>query len=284
MASRKSKASSKLRQVTKSRQRSEAQLLRDRQREEKSELKQRQADARARTRALEKTARKRLASIHKAQRKRAFIQRKEVRHRAAVLKRKGLIRPDIDVRKLVPTPQLRNLFKKFGHVLSGKETTFKVPEGMQTELKKQGYTIVNNRIVLQQGQFSRQGKVFTKKPTGAKSSELKTIRLGAQMDAQIRSVFATLKPGEFVGFQVFGHNSYDIYQDADAMIAKIHEYLQRDAPIKNIAILKISDVNKWRAERAAETEELETRRRTKRRDYAKRRRAFKAGLRVTRGH
>jgi len=86
--------------------------------------------------------------------------------------------------------------------------------------------------------------VFTKKSVGSATTQITSVKLGAKMDAQIRAIFATLKPGEFVGFQVHGHNSYDIYQDADAMISKINQYVQRGAKISNIGILRITDVRK----------------------------------------
>lgn len=287
MAKRDNSAKNRSRQArstTRSRQRNEAARLRAQQRSEAALLRANQKAANKRTRDLQKTARKRLNAIHKAQRTRAVSQRKAVRHRAAILKRKGLIRPEIDARKLVPSAPLRNLFKKFEKVLQEKETTYKVPEGKISDLKKQGYTVVDNRVVLQKGQFSRQGKVFTSKPIGSRTSEVRTVKLGARFETQIREEFTKLKPGEFIGFQIFGYNSYDIYQDADAMISKINEYLARQTPVKNIAILRIADVVKWREERAAEIAALEAERRERRRLHAAATRSFANGLRITRGH
>lgn len=211
-------------------------------------------------------------------------QRKKTRSDAAKLKKAGVLPETVDARKVTPSRQTQRLRQKYAKLLEGKEQAYKVPPEKIKELKAAGYTVTKGgKVILAEGQFSRRGKIFTKKALGTSTTQIQTVKLGVKMDAQIRAIFATLKPGEFVGFQVYGHNSYDIYQDADAMISKINEYVQRGAKISNIGILRITNVAKWRADRAAETTELEAGRRKRRAARRKELRGMKKGLRVTRG-
>ena len=285
-AKRKSKSPLPSRQVArlaKVQLRSDAERLRDRQKEEARDLKQRQKDARARQRKLDKIARVRLVNIHKAQRKRAAAQRKEVRRRAAILKSKGLIRPEIDIRSLAPSKKTRSLFKKFAKILEGKETTYKVPPERVRELKEQGYTIENGRIVLSKSLKSRGGKIYTAAPTAAKSTRLETFKLGRNFEVQIKAAFETLKPGEFIGFNIEGHNSYDLYQVAEPMIEKINQYLQAKVKISQITIFRVEDTAAYTAQRRAERKATETARGKRKRERAKARK-FRKGLIVMRDH
>jgi hypothetical protein len=268
---------------TASRLKQEASRLRDEQRAETRALRQRQKDALAREKHLQKIARVRLKSIHKAQRKRAHDQRKLFRHQAALLKRKGLIRPEIDIRKLQPSKKVRGLFSKFRKVLEGKETTYKVPPERIKELKEQGYTIVDGRIVLTKSLRSRGGKIYTAKPTAATSTRLETFSLNKNFDKQIKEAFDSLAPGEFIGFNVEGHNSYDLYQVAEPLIEKLNQYKTVGVKINNITIFRVKDTAAYTTQRAKERAATEQARNKRKRLRAKEKKAFRAGLRVTRG-
>lgn len=211
-------------------------------------------------------------------------QRVSARSDAAKLKKAGILPQTVDARKVAPNRALNKLRQSNRHLLEGKERAHSIPADKVKELKKAGYKVTKgNKVILAEGQFSRGGKIFTKKALGTSTTQIQNVKLTGKMDAQIRAIFATLKPGEFVGFQVHGHNSYDIYQDADAMISKIHQYVTRGAEIANISILRITNVQKWRKERAAETKSLEVGRRKRRSERRKQLRGMKKGMRVTRG-
>jgi hypothetical protein len=267
-----------------SRQRLEAQRLRAAQKAEAAALRQSQRDAIARTRALQATARKRLKAIHKAQRARATQQRRAFRHRAAILKRKGLLRPEIDIRKLSPTRAITRLFKKFAKVLEGKETTYKVPAEKIKELHAQGYTVVDGRIVLTKSLRSRGGKIFAAREKGKRATELQTIKLGKNFEKEIHKAFASLGEGEFIGFRVFGHNSYDLYQVEDPMLDRLKAYHIPPGATTHLTIFRVKNADAYRVERRAEAVKLEQARNKRKSLRRKERKAMLAGMRVTRGH
>lgn len=227
-------------------------------------------------------------------------QRKEARHIVSVLKRKGILESIIDARKVVPSPALRRLRKKFAHVLAGKENTFKVPAADVERLKAEGYKIVgtgdNARIVLTKSQYSRGGKVFTKRSGGMAGTRVETIRLGKKFEAQIDAAFASLKPGDYVGFQIFGSNSHNIYQDATEMKRKLSSYEGiKKGDIRNITIFRVKkrDAEEWLAERKLQRIETEVNRKARRnaraavtraKARAKKPGSNKATHRTSRGH
>lgn len=259
--------------------------LRSQQRAEISALKERQRSTAKELKRQQKISRVRLQNIHKAQRKQSNQQRRDFRHRAAILKKKGLIRPEIDIRNMKPGSYIRGLFSKYAKILEGKETTFKVPKEKRAELKAKGYTVVNGRVVLSKNMFSRQGKVFTHKARGMKSSRLETIKLGRNFEKQIAEAFADLGPNEFIGFQIEGANSFNLYQVPEAFAEDLKGYknMFESKGIKNLTIFRTDNPVAYQQRRAEETRERDARRNKRANERRKEKRGMKAGMRVSRG-
>ena len=261
--------------------------IREQQREEAKALRQRQKDAIKRQKELDKIARVRLRNIHKAQRKRARQQQKENRRRAAILKRKGLLRPDFDVRGLKKAPRsLLRLFKKYAKVIKGKETTYKVPPNKVKELKAKGYTVENNRVILQKSLMSRGGKIYTanKKIVGTggiKENEIRHIKLGKHFKTQLTEAFNGLGDDEYIAFSINGYHSYNLYQDQAELEATIARYgIGQYWTVKDIYVFKITDPAKYHELKQKEIHRLQE---TKVARRKKRLKTFKKGLRTIRG-
>lgn len=210
--------------------------------------------------------------------------RKETRHNISKLKRAGLVSRDIDARSLQPSKRFDNLQKKYAHVIEGKEKTFKVPKAKIKELKEQGYTVVKDRVILSSDLIARQGNVFQApaKRAGASAHKREVIKLGMNAPTQVRHAFSSLKDGDYIGFNIYGNNSIDIYQDADAMLAKLYEYRSvQKGQVAYITIFRTNKPHEYLEQRRAQ--KVETDRAAVERKNA-RRKAFRKGLRVSRGH
>lgn len=217
--------------------------------------------------------------------------RKEVRHKAAVLKRKGLLERDYNVRKATPNSRLRRLFAKFSGVLAGRETTYHLPDDkrLRAILRKEGYTIVGDRIVLsQESVYRKPGKkggtgVRRRAPKGISTGRKPfTVKLDAQFETRVRATFDKLKPNEAMAFDVFGNSSFATYEVADALIADVTAYDARArGRLREIGLFAVRDPAAYRAEREAAKEATDAARR--RRINERRRQARAGSRRVTRG-
>lgn len=215
--------------------------------------------------------------------------------RAAVakLKRKGLIPKSVDARKAKKTAALSRAVNKFRDVSEGQATAYKLPKDFPKEalraLKEQGYRVQKGRLILPQGQYFRKPSkkrqaegatgIRTKPQSNRPGGEVITIKLGPDFEQQIREVFAAKKPGEWIGFQIYGNNSLEIYDNAQAMISRLSAYKgAEDGSIKYITIFKTTDPDTYLRER---TNDIRKARRNLR---ARERKAMKRGMRVSRGH
>ena len=234
-----------------------------------------------------KKARKKAATQRKLATKRRF------RHAVAVLKRKGFLPKTIDARKIVPSSSLRKTIRKNQDVLKGEATGYKLPPDFPkqalADLKKAGYRVSKGRLVLPKGQYSRGGKIY-QKPVGKRAGgQIETIVLNENFEQQIRDAFASLKSGQWIGFSLDGHNSYNIYQSAEAMLADLHRYavelLQRGV-YSHLTIFRTKHPTEYLQQRSRERlsmNEARDRRRNQRRRLKRRqRKAMEQGMRVVR--
>lgn len=152
---------------------------------------------------------KRLTSLQR-------LQRKARKSALTLLKRKGL------ASKGRSLSAAKRAIRKHRGILEGKEAGYKLPADFPVEakraLKAAGYKIQNNRLILPKGLYSRGGKVYTKAVGKRRGGRLETIQLGVDFEQQIRQAFEGLKDGDWVGFSIFGNNSYNIFQSAEGML------------------------------------------------------------------
>jgi hypothetical protein len=245
-------------------------------------------DAKARFREQQKDARQRfndqLRQQQREEKQRFREARKRTRHNVALLKRAGIVAPTIDARSVLPAKRFEKLFQEFAHVIEGREHTFKVTPKQAKELKEKGYTVRRGRVVLSKNLHARKGQVFQAKTAGTKSHRLETVRLGMQAPQQIRAAFASLKPEEFIGFNIYGNNSHDIYQTPDAMLEKLYSYASvlKDQ-VKYITIFRVKDPIAYVTQRAEQRKATQAAAETRRKAaYNKKRQQTRAGLIVNR--
>ncbi len=237
--------------------------------------------------ARRKSHKRKLTAAQKAK-------RREVRAKAAKLKRKGLLEKSFDVRKAVPSSRLRRLFAKFGNVLAGRETTYHLPDDKRVRriLKKEGYTIVGDRIVLSAEHVYR--KPGKKGGTGVRRRKPRFVGIGgksigipidANFEARVRAAFAKLKPGEQIAFDVYGNSSFATYEVADALIADVTKYDERArGNLREIGLFVVRDPAQYRSEREAAKGQTDRARRDRANARARERRArMRGGMRVSRG-
>jgi hypothetical protein len=118
-----------------------------------------------------------------------------------------------------------------------------------------------------------------------KSSRLETIKLGVHFEQQIEKAFADLGPDEFIGFQIDGANSFNLYQVPDVFAADLKGYksLFESKGIKNLTIFRTDNPVAYQQRRAEETRERDARRNKRANERRKEKRGMKAGMRVSRG-
>lgn len=237
-------------------------------------------------------------------------QRKIFRSSVAFLKRKGIIGKKVDARKVRSTSALRKTVRKNKALLERKEVAYTLPKDFPKQaledLKKAGYKVRKGKLILPQGQYFRKpGKkrkerlpkgtvagVYQKGVGQRRGGEIISIPLGPQFEDQIRAAFKGLKKNEWIGFAIAGHNSYNIYQSAEGMIADLNRYkfmsefaATRQTFITHITIFRTKKPLEYLRQRQAERAEAERRyaenRRLKRQA---RRKVAEGGLRVSRGH
>lgn len=218
--------------------------------------------------------------------------RKFFRSAVAKLKAKGILPRTVDARKVVPSPKLRKTIRKNRGILEGKERSYKLPDDFPKaalrDLKRQGYSVRNGRLVLPASQHYRKGKVYSR-PQGARhGAEITSIRLRARdWEQQIINAFFERKPGEEIGFQIEGANSHNIYNNAESMIRDLVRYPTWETIAKqigHITLFRTTDPQGYLRARTAERLDMEdaaSRRRRQRKNLKRReKRRFQRGMRV----
>jgi hypothetical protein len=143
------------------------------------------------------------------------------RSNVAKLKRAGLLNKSVDARKAQPTKALKTAVAKFVPVIENKEKTFKVTKAQAADLKAQGYTVKNNRVVL------ANTLKFNKRINQVQSAtELKGAYFTAKkgtIDEAVHDAFEKAK-GKSVAFSVYGANSYKAFSTPEALIRDLTVY------------------------------------------------------------
>lgn len=73
---------------------------------------------------------------------------KKFRRGMSALKKAGLLGKDVEPSKTFPTPYRRKLLRKFAAVVSGRQTTIKLPKGKKETLQELGFDVRNGRVVV----------------------------------------------------------------------------------------------------------------------------------------
>lgn len=228
-------------------------------------------------------------------------QRKVFKSSVAFLKRKGLIRRDVDARKVKSTSSLRKTIRQNKALINKQATAYTLPANFPPQalatLKKAGYKVRGGKLILPKGQYFRApGKkraakqpvsgVYQKGVGKRQGGEIVSIPLGPDFETQIRYAFSNLKEGEWIGFSIEGHNSYNIYQSAQGMIGDLmrYKFMEGGAGITHITIFRTKKPDEYLARRTADRAKAEKRYAANRKIKRQaRRKVAESGLRVTRG-
>jgi hypothetical protein len=207
------------------------------------------------------------------------------------LKKAGLLPKEFDVNKAQSTRNLRRLISSNSDIVVGAAHTRKVTPDQAKELKKQGYKIKKDRVILPQGEDFRRGHIYTAPTKSRPSFRVRTVKMRGEYEETIKTIFRELGPRDFVAFELIPTDgsaalrSYDVYHSAEEMIRKFTGYgIIKDNEIRAIRIFRVANSSKYLAQSQARVDE----RRRKKREYqnqrARERRAAEKGMRVSRGH
>jgi len=180
-------------------------------------------EAKARLRIALKQANAAAKEAEKYNKKQQALLVKEFRHQWSILRRKGLVNKD--ARSVAFSSRNRKVVEEYGHVLSGKEKTFRVKSKKQRDaLKAQGVTIRNGVAVVSKDYNIRNGKVYSAQKGGRRIFSIDAGQLSRDDVAQaVRNAFKKIKPKYGLAFRFQGYNSFQIYPDAELMIQDLLE-------------------------------------------------------------
>lgn len=152
------------------------------------------------------------------------IMKQQLARDVAKLKRKGYLPPTQTVRKPTLTAQLSKKLNDLYEVVTGRRRGVRVSKEVARKLKDQGYPVVGDRVLLGSRYTLRKGIVYEKmaKVGGGPGRRVSMIRLTGNVHLQAEALLASLKPEEYVGFelgsgytQLFGRA--DLYTDGPTM-------------------------------------------------------------------
>lgn len=176
---------------------------------------------------------------------------REFRREVATLKRSGLLGPEVDVRRAKPTSALSRTINELYDVVVGKAKAKKVSPKAAKKLREQGFTVRRGRVVLAPGYRVSPSTGELREASGRKV--IKRIGLRADVERQLRDLWKTLRPGEYVTFDVYGNFS-DVFANTEAglysMLGRLLAYNPQDIP--RIGVLYLPD----RAAAAAHAKEV----------------------------
>lgn len=224
--------------------------------------------------------------------------RKKLRHALAVLKKGGLFGSSVSARKNVTSKAVKAAIKRNQDIIDKKRVAWKLPEDIPEQilrdLKDRGYRVegkgANRRLVLPKSQRlartklkDRPIKIMTKSRASRKSAEIMAIKLGPNVEEQIKTVFNSLGKNDYVGFSVDGNNSYSIYANAQSLFSDLSQYaIYKDRRITNLTIFRVSDTNEYLQDGQIRRVERLDKKRAYNRTMVARKRALKKGMRVVR--
>jgi hypothetical protein len=180
------------------------------------------------------------------------------RHEVALAKKKGLLSPTIDARKVVPTSNLTRQLERAQSVAPF-ERVQKVSAKVAKQLRDEGYTVIRDRVVLAQNmRVNKKGQLIDKEISGDTSRYIPK-RLTANFEEEIRKVFDGLKDNESIAAQFPNDGMTNTYSKGalEIFISKFKQYVtDSHGNIRNnlkyvyLKVLTKAGVKEWQAMRA----------------------------------
>jgi hypothetical protein len=215
---------------------------------------------------------------------------REFRHKVSVLKWKGLVPNTFDGRSVKPTPALKKSIRKFKDVLEGRAVAVKLPFA---EIKRQqragGYIVAKPKGLPPRVLVTKldpdekigvtHGRIYHKQPSGISYVEL-SIPLNRDIESYLKELAKNKdlinrmkRNDQKWAFNFFGHHSIATFSNIEFLTAHIlryhsvreaieeHNMRSQREMVRNLAIVKIEDSQKWFARRE------QTKERQKKRDW-----------------
>jgi hypothetical protein len=138
------------------------------------------------------------------------------RSEVANLKKLGVLPKEIDARKVLPNAYLSRVRNEFFDVLAGTGNVKPVSKKAAKDLKRQGFTVRNNRVKVKRSETVRRGEVV---PIGTESKDVaakakRRLRLYRTEDGELdeesledqaKRFFAGVKPDQYFGVGIDGN-------------------------------------------------------------------------------
>lgn len=174
---------------------------------------------------------------------------KQFRHEIALLKKQGLVSKDFDARSITPNPALEAARTRFADIIAGKSAARHVKSrSFLDTLRKAGAKIAGgNRVILPKEQYVRGEKIVDRsgQKRGQRKARLRLPVTGQQAWAD--NLFAGLKQGQYVTFDVAGNPVKFLFSSPKAFLDWINRYTDNNAQLENfIEVYEIEDEQKYR--------------------------------------
>ncbi len=167
----------------------------------------------------------------------------------AKARKRGLLPPETNARRAVPTSALSRVLNRIADVLTGRKHARAVSDKQAKKLRKSGYQVEQNKVILSpEYNLDKKGNLVLR--TGGRIRRVKSLDLRAHdLEEQVTKIFSQLKPGELVGFQLYGHTG-NLYGDADLFLYSMLGY--RDKQVKRVDVVYIPESQDYEYFREAE--------------------------------
>jgi hypothetical protein len=142
---------------------------------------------------------------------------KRFRSDVAELKKLGLLKEDINPRKVTPSAYLGRVRNEFlFEVRSGKSRTKKVSKAAAKNLRSQGYTVRKQRVLIRREETVRQNEVVPKSAPEGKTKKYAMKRIKLQppasfrgdydkyIDDEVNKFMAGLSPDDYFSVEIYG--------------------------------------------------------------------------------
>ncbi len=209
--------------------------------------------------------------------------RKEV----SILRKKGILSKKTKATTARPTRYLRNVLDTFSDVVKGQSVVKKVTPRAAKRLKEEGYRVKNRRVITSP---SYRINPNTGELTRAKAAHvIETIDLTSDVEEQVKEIWESLGPNEYMTFDVFGNfsNTYRGNQlGLDDLLLQLLKYNPEVVPQVSVLYFpnREAETAHIREVMMKKYDQQEANRRRRRREYKAKKRAQKRGIRTSRGH
>lgn len=128
------------------------------------------------------------------------------------LQRQGLLPKGTKLRSSrTPTAALSRRVNSLLDVVMGRARGIKVTKRQAKQFRDQGFSVVNDRVVLSPQYRVERGEVVQQRNIGGAivsgGRRVRSVRLRARLEEQVAVIFAGMTPGEFVGIDLVHGNT-----------------------------------------------------------------------------